>query len=257
MSLIDTHCHLLADPLAADIPGVLDRARRAGVSDLVLPAVDRETSAVGLELARRTPGLHAAVGLHPQALPVPPEDLAAVLALARAGGAVALGEIGLDADPAHRSTLPAQRAALAAQLAVARELGLPVLLHARGGFAALLELLRPLGPGGPGGVLHAYAGSVEVARELDRLGYGFGVAGVICRPTAVRVRSVVARLPLDRLVLETDAPFIATGRASKGRVEPADLPEIAEALAELKGETVERIAEITSDNAQRMLGLGT
>ena len=254
--LIDTHCHLNAEPLGRDQAGVLARARAAGVEGILVPGIDAETSAATVRIARESGGVAAAaVGFHPDVVDETGRvDIALLDDLIAAGGVVAVGEIGLDAVAPGRDPA-AQDAAFRAQVALARAHGLPVLVHCRAAFGRLVRILEGFGPSGSGGILHAWNGSAEVADRLWRLGFRVGVGGVATRPGATRVRSALADIPLARMVLETDAPFIGTAARPKGVVEPADLPEIAAALAALKGVSVDEVARVTTANARDLLAM--
>ena len=253
--MIDTHCHLVDPPLRQALPAVLDRARRAGVRELVVPGTTLSSSVDAIALAEAHPHVHAAVGIHPEAVtgPINTETLAA---LARHPRVVAIGEIGLDRGPG-KPPRDLQEAAFRDQLRLARDLDLPVLVHSRDAAGAVLRALQDLGPGGPGGILHAWAGAREVAEQLAPLGMRFGIAGVACRDAARRVRERLSALPLPWLVLETDAPYIGTARTPKGRVEPGDLPEIRDALAALQGVSPSTVAQVTTATARAVLRLPT
>lgn len=252
MDLIDTHCHLDAPPLGDDPTGVLRRARAAGVTAVVVPGTTLETSRLALALARTHDAVWAAVGIHPDADEELDSD--AFEALLADDRVIALGEIGLDGSQG-RARLDRQELRCRRQLALAARHAVPVLVHSRDATGRMLRMLQELGPGVPGGILHAYAGSLEVAAQLAALGFCFGVGGVVTRPQARRVRAVIAALPLEQLVLETDAPYIGTAARPKGKVEPADLPEIAAALAELRDQPVEVVAAVTGATARRVLRL--
>jgi len=250
MRLIDTHCHLYDAPLAGDLEGVLHRARAAGVEAMVVVGTTLETSRQAVHLASTFPDVWAAVGLHPDA--EEPLDLAALAGLLAHARVVAVGEIGLDGSRG-KDRLAAQEPLCRAQLVLARNHGLPALVHSRDATGRLLRLLGELGPGGPGGILHAYAGSREVATGLIDLGFHLGVSGVVCRPQATRVRGVLAALPLSALVLETDAPFIGTASRPPGQVEPAQVREVCHALAELHAVPADTVAATTTATARRLL----
>jgi TatD DNase family protein len=172
-----------------------------------------------------------------------------------AGGFVAVGETGLD-DVIPRADLDAQERVFRTQAGLAREAGLPLIIHVRGAFDRLVRALESVGPGGPGGVLHAFGGSAEVAARLRRLGYLRGVGGGVTRPEAVKVRAAVAAAPLDALVLETDAPYIGTRRRPKGTVEPADVADVRDAVAALRGVAPEEVEARTSAAARTLFRLG-
>ena len=251
--LIDTHCHLGDVPLCDDEAGVLARAQAAGVIAFVCPSADLPSSRIAVDLSRRHPGVvFAAAGLHPAYVqPGTPTDLSWLKAMIAAGGLVAVGEIGLDAAVTG-ADLDAQERAFLAQAGLAREAELPILVHVRKAFDRTVRVLESLGPGGPGGVLHAFGGSAELAARLYRLGFLRGVGGTATRPGSARIRRAVAATPLDAIVLETDAPFIGTDTRPAGRVEPADLPEIAHAVAGLLGLPIETVTARTTNNARRL-----
>jgi TatD DNase family protein len=256
MHLFDTHVHLFEPPLAGDLDGVLARAHAAGVTRLLVPGVDVATSRTALALQAAHPGVLAAVGVHPDVVDArgwSDGTLDELEALILAGGVVAVGEIGMDSTGEGRRQ-EEQEAAFRAQLALARRHGLPALVHCRGVFGRVLELLSELGPRPRAGLLHAFNGSLEAARACLSLGYSLGVAGVITRPEATRARALVAALPLDALVLETDAPFIGTAAHPRGTVEPAHLAETCAALAALHHLPPELIAARTTANALALLG---
>lgn len=252
LRLIDTHCHLYDEPLAGGLTGVLRRARAAGVEALVVVGTTLETSRQAVDLALAHPDVWAAVGMHPDAdesLDV--DALAGLLAQDRV---VAVGEIGLDGSRG-KERLAAQEPVFRAQLRLAREHDLPALIHSRDATGRVLRTVQELGPGGPGGILHAYAGSREVASVMIDLGFHMGVAGVVCRPQATRIRSVLAALPLPALVLETDAPFIGTASQPRGQVEPAHVLEVCQSLAALHGVDPEVVATTTTATARQILRL--
>jgi TatD DNase family protein len=257
MYLIDTHVHLADDPLANDIPGVLARARAEGVVNLVVPGADMESSRRGVALAGGHDGVYAAVGVHP--LSIGPagldrQTLDELAALAVLPGVVAIGEAGLDGAD-DRTNLDAQEAAFRAQAALARDLGLPLIIHCRRVFQRLVTVLESLGSGGPGGVLHAFGGSPEIAEQLARLGFLRGVGGGATREEAVRLRAALVRTPLETIVLETDAPYIGMASKHPRTVEPADLPAVVAALATLKGIPPQEVADVTTANARRLFRL--
>ncbi|WP_298433647.1 TatD family hydrolase [Geobacter sp.] len=252
--LIDTHCHLTSPPLASRVDDVLDAARRAGVTQFIVPGVAPAGWPAIAALAREhSPSVRAAFGIHPlAAAQANPATLALLADYGRE--ACAIGEIGLD------YTLPdlpreVQQAALRAQLRVAVEAGLPVMLHCRKAFRDLLAILEEEGVARVGGVMHAFSGSPEVAAACLRLGLFISVAGSVTYPTAVRPVAVARQVPLDRLLLETDAPDMAP-EPHRGRTnEPAFLTETARKVAEIKGISIDAVARATTANARRLFGL--
>jgi TatD DNase family protein len=258
--VIDTHCHLDKPDFDPDRAAVLARARAAGVTDVLVPAVGPAGWAALVEAARATPGLHAGLGIHPQLLPEldPRHDDAHLAdldaALAR-GGAVAVGECGLDGPTAAAgASMARQVAVLAGQLALARKHGLPVSLHAFRAHDALLAVLERDGlPAG--GVLHSYSGSAQQVPPYARLGLHFAFAGPVTWERARKPILAARAVPRDRLLLETDAPD-QTPRPHRGRCEPAYLAEIAAALAAALGLPLAELDAVTSANARRLFRLG-
>jgi TatD DNase family protein len=263
--VIDTHCHLDRAAFDADRDAVLARARAAGVTDALVPAVEPAGWGGLLALCEREHGLHPALGIHPQALPGldPASDdrhLADLEDLLVRRGAVAVGECGVDGPAAagawpgpHPAGLDRQAALLAGQLRVASRLGLPVILHVfRAHDAALRVVEREGVPAG--GVLHSWSGSAEQVAPFARLGLHFSFAGPVTWERARRPLAAARAVPPDRLLVETDAPD-QTPRPWRGRNEPAFLPRVAEALAAAVGMGAGELAALTSANARRLFRL--
>lgn len=253
MILVDTHAHLHDPAFAPDREATLERARAAGVGLLVSVGTDPATSGEAVALAERHAGVYAAAGIHPHEAGAADTDaLEAVARLARHPRVVAVGEIGLDF---YRRFSPpdAQRAALRAQLALAREVGKPVLLHCREAHAALLEILAA--DGVAGGIMHCFSGGPEVAERCLDLGLAISLAGPLTYPNARRLPEVARRVPLERLVLETDCPYLPPQPWRGRRNEPAYLVATATRLAELRALPLEAVATATTATACRILGL--
>ena len=254
MPLIDTHCHLDDPAFDGDREEVLARARMAGVEALVIPSVILERIPVALALAERHPGIYVAVGIHPHAASTfSPAALAQLRAWARHPRVVAIGEIGLDF---YRDLSPreAQREAFRAQLELAGELGLPVIIHQREAREAVMEELERWVASGSGarGILHAFSGDTAMARTAVAWGFVLGIGGPITYPRAEALREAVQAVGASALVLETDAPYLPPQPHRGRRNEPAYLPRIAEALARILGLSREHIAEQTTGNARRI-----
>jgi len=262
---IDTHCHLDASEFDADRSAVRERARAAGVALLVIPAVSSAT----LDAVRtqaHAGGDAYALGFHPLYVErEPPEAFGELEAqLERQRGdprLVAVGEIGLDGFVAGLDPV-AQARACAAQLGLAAEAGLPVILHVRRSADRLLALLRRHRVhGGRGGIAHAFNGSAQQARAFLDLGFKLGFGGAMTQARALQIRRLAAELPADAWVLETDAPDIppawlyrsAEARAldgqGHGRNEPGELPRIAQTLAGLRGLSLDEVARQSTANA--------
>lgn len=230
--LADTHCHLCLDAFRDDLPEVLARARQAGVGRLLVPGIDLETSRRAVALAEAHPGILAAVGVHPHnASGYTPEVREELESLSASRRVVAIGEIGLDYYR-DLSPRPQQVRAFEDQLDLAGRLGLPVVVHQR---AAADEVLTRLLAWSPGrsrcGVLHAFSGDVEQAENAAAAGFYLGLAGPITYPGADALRAVVSFLPKDRVVIETDSPYLSPHPRRGERNEPARVGLVAEALA--------------------------
>lgn len=253
--LIDTHCHLDAAEFDADRAAVAQRAFEAGVGIIVVPSVECANFDAVMEICQRYPQCLPALGLHPMYIGRhKPEHLDALRTIISAHRPVAAGEIGLDyfapgLDPAT------QEFYFVEQLKIAREFDLPVLLHIRRANDQVLKQLRRFKV--KGGIAHAFNGSLHQAQEFIKLNFKLGFGGAMTYPRALNLRRLAAMLPLETIVLETDAPDIAPVFAHKQRNSPEFLPRIAETLAALRGLDVMQIAAITSANARQILELKT
>jgi TatD DNase family protein len=258
--VIDTHCHLADAAFAPDRDAVLARARGAGVTDVVVPGVEPAGWAGLLELAAASPGVHAALGIHPQALvALPPADddrhLSDLETRLSRGGAVAVGECGLDGPSAAAGApLDRQVAVLRGHLAIAGRLGLPVILHSLRAHDAMLEALERDGVPA-GGVLHSFSGSAEQLPPLAALGLHFSFAGPVTYESARKPLLAARAAAPDRLLVETDAPDQTPRPHRGGRNEPSLLPLVVRAVASARGATPDEIDALTTRNARRLFGL--
>lgn len=254
MTLVDSHCHLDDDAFDADRDAVLMRARAAGVGDIVVPAYTARHFGRLRAFAAIREGIHPAYGIHPLYVDGHGDADLAGLPHWVEGGAVAVGECGLDAvDGAPDAGR--QRRFFSAQLALARKLGLPVVIHARRTVEEVIQTLRRFP--GIGGVVHSFSGSEVQARRLLDMGFLLGFGGPLTYPGAHRLRRLVRVLPLNGLLLETDAPDQAGVRHRGARNEPAWLPEILAELAALRAEVPDVVAHATAANARRLFALET
>lgn len=253
LDLFDTHAHLHFPDFAEDLPAVLERARAAGVRRLLTIGTDVETSRAAVALAAREPDVWASVGIHPhEAGGADDAALAAIAALARAPRVVAVGEIGLDWFR-NLSPRAAQEQAFRRQLALAREIGRPVLVHCR---EAHEDVLRILGEERPdAGIMHCFSGDVAIARRCLDLGLLVSLAGPVTYPKARALPEVARWIPGDRLVLETDCPYLPPQGHRGTRNEPALLAVTAARVAELRGEALPELAARLTANACAALGV--
>jgi len=255
VELIDTHTHLDFPDFDADRPALLAASRASGVRQMVVLGVYRDNWQRVWDLVQSDPDLHAALGLHPVYLDQHrPDDMTHLRDwLARLAGhrqLCAVGEIGLDyyienLDRERQQTL------FEAQLRLAAEFELPALIHVRRSHAAVIATLKRL-PLQRAGIIHAFAGSFEEAREYIKFGYKLGLGGAATWPQALRMHRVLAKLPLDAVVLETDSPDMAPAMFPGQRNSPAHLPAICEALAEIMAITPEQLAEASTANARQL-----
>ena len=248
--MIDTHTHLTDEPLASALDEVLGRARAAGVERFIVPGYDPGSWIAGRALAERHADIRFAVGIHPLF-----PDAAAVDKLEREiarGGMVAIGETGLDyVDEKANHAL--QMRLFRRQLDLARTACLPVILHCRHAHDDLLDALRACH--GVRGVMHSCSCSNEQVKPFLDLGLYIGFSGVITRSGPKKVRKLAEVVLLDRIVAETDSPFIGTATHPTPQSEPADVVEVVAALAAAKGIDMAAMAQATTANARRLFGL--
>jgi len=251
--LVDSHVHLDHAAFTADRAQVVARARASGVDMLVVPGVDRDGWPGIRRLCAADRSLYPAYGLHPLFVDRHvPTDVTALAAWLDGGDAVAVGEIGLDFHtpvPDH----DVQRQFFKSQLQLARERGLPVIVHARGALEEVILTLRAIG--GSRGVVHSFSGSQEQASRLWDLGFCLGIGGPVTYARAQRLRRIVAAMPAGFLLLESDAPDQPDAGIRGRRNEPARVSAIAECVAELRGESLSTLAAATTANARRLFGL--
>lgn len=253
----ETHCHLNNAQYATDLITVLERARQAGVRALTVIGWDLDSSRAAVELARRHPGLHATVGVHPHEVEEwGPEMEASVREMARDPAVVAIGEIGLDF---YRDLSPREKQyeAFRAQLEMAAELGLPIVVHTRESVGPAMDVIEPFAPDRLRGVMHCWSGTVEEARRARDFGFMLGIGGVLTYKKPGDLPDVVLDSPLESLVLETDCPYLAPTPHRGKRNEPAYLPLTAERLAAIKELPLEQVASVTFQNAARLFNIGS
>jgi TatD DNase family protein len=252
MQLIDSHAHLDFPQFDDDRDAVIERARGAGLVAILNAGADLPSSRAAVALADTYDFIYAAVGVHPHdAATVTPAVLDELRALARHPKVVAAGEIGLDYYR-DLSPRPVQRRAFADQLALAVELHLPVVVHSREAHDDVLAALQ----GWEGtGVLHSYSAGPERLEEVLGLGFSIGISGPVTFRKADQLRAVAAAVPLERLLVETDCPYLTPAPYRGKRNEPAYVRYVVEAVARARGMPAEAVARATSDNARRLFGM--
>jgi TatD DNase family protein len=256
--LVDSHAHLDFEDYEKDLDAVVARARAAGVARIVCIGLWRAPGRFGnaLDLATRDPGIFSATaGIHPhECALVPEEDWAALERLARDPRVVGVGETGLDFHYDH-SPRPRQLECFARSLAIARGAGKPVVVHVREADEACAGVLEGEGVPPAGGVIHCFTGDAAAARRYLDMGLHVSVAGVVTFKTAEALREAVRIVPRDRLLVETDCPFLAPIPFRGKRNEPAYVAHTAARVAEIWGTSAEVVAEITGENARRLFRL--
>lgn len=266
MFLCDTHCHLNLNIFKADLESVLARSRQAGLERILVPGIDLPTSRTAVRLAEQWPEIYAAVGIHPNdGLTWKSDTLTELRELARHPKVCAIGEIGLDY---YRDRCPrnAQADVLRQQLDLAGELGLPVVIHNRDAYEDLFPILSAWAHGLQSlgspladrpGVLHSFDGSLEQAEALINLNFLIGLNGPVTFKNAHDRHLAARQLPLDVLLLETDAPFLTPHPHRGERNEPSFIQYINGKIADLRGISADLTAETTSNNAQRLFSWRT
>lgn len=261
MNLVDTHCHLNFDSYRDDLDAVLRRAAEAGVTRVIIPSIDVENSREVVALVDRYDSLYAAVGIHPNSSAnFTDTDIEIVRQLAAGKKVVAVGEIGLDY---HWDDSPKemQFRAFEAQLALAAELELPVIIHNREASEDVIAILErwvktlPESLTTRPGVLHSFSAPPEIAERALDIGFYLGFTGPITFKNADELRRIAAAAPMERILVETDGPFLTPAPHRGKRNEPANIPLMVDRLASLKQISVEAMGQVTTENAIRLFRL--
>jgi TatD DNase family protein len=258
MRLVDSHCHLQADRFEDDVDLVIGAARLAGVERILVPGWNASSSAAALDLASRFDGLDASVGVHPHdAAAVDDDEWQAIAVSARDPRVVAIGETGLDYDRVF-SPILAQLANLRRNLALAAETGKPAILHCRSAVGereaqdALLSEIRKFGSQPPSVVIHSFSGPLDYAQAMLELGAAISFSGLVFRPSETDSADVARLTPEDRLLVETDSPFLSAPGAPRGRNEPEWVRITAEWLAERRDVDEDALGEVLVANYDRI-----
>lgn len=250
--LIDTHAHLQDPAFNRDRKEILERAEAAGLEKIICIGYDYETSVEAVQLARQFPEVYAVVGVHPHdAKTLSTEVLAQLYDLARDPRVVAIGETGLDYYR-NLSSPEEQRKAFKEQIKLAHELYKPLVIHDRDAHQEVLDIIKKEKAGKNEGIMHCYSGHLPLAVELMKEGFYISFAGPLTFKNAKKTQEVAARVALERILIETDCPYLTPEPFRGKRNEPALVVHTARKLAELRHKTEEEIAYITSQNARRI-----
>ena len=255
MEFIDTHSHLYDEAFAGEEDAAVARAVEAGVGRIVFPDIDSQTRDAMFAFADRHPGvIFPCLGLHPTSVDTGWQEELQKMEAFMSRKIWAIGEIGMDCYWS-RDFVKEQQEVLRIQLEMAAKADLPVIIHSRESTELIINILKECRHLGNRGVFHAFSGSVETFRELDRLGdWHVGIGGVLTYKKA-SIAETVRQIPLERIVLETDSPYLTPVPFRGKRNESSYVPHIAGKLAELTGQTVETIAATTTSNARKLFGI--
>ena len=253
MPLIDSHCHLDFSHFDDDRDAVIERCIQLGLTRIIVPGVSRERWPALIACCDQSPLLSPALGLHPMFMQHHKNtDIEALELALQQHQPIAVGEIGLDFFvPGHDKK--AQTALFAAQIELAEQFNLPVILHVRKAHDEVLKILRQSSV--PGGIVHAFNGSMQQAEHYMKQGFFFGVGGALTYPRAQKLQSLFSELPLTAIVLETDAPDMPLAGHQGERNAPTMIPQIMEKLAELRSAESKEVASVTTANCQRLFAL--
>ncbi len=253
--LIDSHCHIDDARYDADREAMIQRAKNAGIGHFVTIGCDLETSKAAVALAQQHPFISATVGVHPHEVRHIKDGWYDELrALAKAKGVVAYGEIGLDYHYDH-SPREVQRRRFREQVRLAHELKLPIVIHTREAQEDTITILKEEKGGNVGGVFHCFSGDAWLAKDALDLGFYLSFSGVITFQNATMLRDIVKTVPLDRILVETDAPYLTPVPHRGKRNEPAYVRHVADKIAELHGLTIQDVEAATSQNTKRLFGI--
>ncbi|MBB6284442.1 TatD family hydrolase [Geobacillus subterraneus] len=253
--LFDTHAHLNAVQYDEDVEQVIERARAEGVSHIVVVGFDRPTIDRAMELAERHPFIYAAVGWHPvDAIDMTDDDLQMIEQLAAHPKVVALGEMGLDYYW-DKSPKDIQQDVFRRQIALAKKVKLPIIIHNREATADILKILQEENAAEVGGIMHCFSGSVEVARQCIEMNFLISLGGPVTFKNAKKPKEVAKEIPLSHLLIETDCPYLTPHPFRGKRNEPSYVKYVAEAIAEIKNVSFAEVAETTTENAKKLFAI--
>lgn len=253
---IDSHAHLDFPEYADELDAVIERARTAGVSRMLTVGTTLEGSISSLEIAKKYPFIYSTAGVHPhEAASVDENSLAEIRKLTEHEKVVAVGEVGLDYHYEH-SARDIQKKVFSDFIDMAKDCSLPLIIHSREAEADTMDILKAKRAEHAGGVIHCFSGSLEMAKRCTDMGFYISIPGIVTFNKATNVHDVVRNIPIDRMLIETDSPFLAPVPYRGKRNEPSYVVKVAEKVAELKGLTVEDVARITTLNAEKLFSIG-
>jgi TatD DNase family protein len=260
LSLIDSHAHVDMEQFDADRDDVIQRATQSGISYIINAGIDLSSSKKAIELSRQYPSIIAAAGIHPQETgTITEHDIAELSRIASDPHVAAIGEIGLDF---HRDYSPHEQQIkfFKMQLVLADKLHKPVIIHCRQAEKEMLEVLtewraRNSSSREPAGVIHCFSGTISAANAYLQLGFFIALGAYIGYPSSKSLREVIKQLPMDKLMIETDSPFLPPQGKRGERNEPAYAREAARELAAIKGLSLEGVADYTTKNTKRLFGI--
>ncbi|KGX90094.1 hydrolase TatD [Pontibacillus halophilus JSM 076056 = DSM 19796] len=247
--LFDTHVHLNAQQFDEDREEVIKRAREAGVHYMVVVGFDRETIPLAIEIAESHEDIYAAVGWHPvDAIDMEESDLEWIEELSSHPKVVAIGEMGLDYHW-DKSPVDVQKEVFRKQIRLAKKVNMPIIIHNREATQDIVDLLEEEDAKEVGGIMHCYSGSVEIAKKCVDMNFYISLGGPVTFKNAKKPKEVAEEIPLEQLLIETDCPFLAPHPNRGTRNEPSYVNLVAEKIAEIKGISIEEVAEKTTANA--------
>ena len=252
--LIDAHCHLNDEQFNSDVDTVISRAHDAGVKTIINAGADVESSRAAVSFADRYKSIYAVVGIHPEhAASFDENTLKAIRELAQHRKVIGIGEIGLDFYWENNPPRDVQEHALVAQLDLAKELGKPVVVHDRNAHVEIMNIIAQHN-GTRRGMLHCFSGDLAMAQQAIDLGWYISFAGSVTFKNAQALQEIARTLPLDRIIIETDSPYLSPLRGKRN--EPANVVLVAKKIAELKEIPISSVEQTTTENIARLFGLG-
>jgi TatD DNase family protein len=252
--LVDSHCHLDFPELAAALPQLVERMREAGVGAALCAGVTLERFPAVMEIAHHYPNIYAAVGVHPDTRDGAEADVETLVRLANDPKVVAIGETGLDYYRLE-GDLEWQRQRFRVHIEAARQCRKPLIIHTRAAKADTLRIIGETGAGEVGGVFHCFTEDRETAWKAVEMGFYVSFSGIVTFKNATSLKEVAAELPLDRILIETDAPYLAPVPHRGKTNEPSFVRHVATEIAALRGISLEAVAEATTENFCRLFGV--